>query len=556
MALVTLAVSIATAVVSTSSPARAADGGNGLKLELGLTGGVHFFADDLELGVDDDRTLPHPKTSGLFGLRASLALASFPTLALEIEGVGIPTADSKHNYRMFIVGWRAHLLANLAMGRLLDGKLVPFVLAGAGAFSVVSTEGTEYDEIKKDTDAEVHAGVGAKYAVTPLVGLRLDLRAMLVPNTTNNGVSPDFEIMGGVFVALGGAPPPPHAAAPPPAPVADADHDGIADNVDACPTEAEDKDGFKDDDGCPDPDNDGDGIADARDKCPNEPETKNGIDDDDGCPEDDKDGDGIVGSRDKCPTEAEDKDGFEDDDGCPDPDNDKDGVADATDKCPNEPETKNGYQDEDGCPDQVPAAVAKFTGVIKGITFRKNSADITPSSFPTLKQAVQVMKSYPALRLEVSGHTSDEGTRDFNMKLSQQRAEAVKAYLVSVGAETYRVTTVGFGPDKPIADNKEKAGREKNRRIEFRLLSQDEEGAPGKAPDKAPDKAPEKMGAPPADGGGAGNGAMKPMGEPAPAAPAAAKPAADKKDTKLDTTKDTTKDTKKGAKKNATPASP
>src|SRR4051794_26114203 len=112
MALVTLPALLAMAVVSTPAPARAADGGSGLKLELGLTGGVHFFADDLELGVDDDRTLPHPKTSGLFGLRASLALASFPMLALEVEGIGIPTADSKHNYRMFIVGWRAHLVAN------------------------------------------------------------------------------------------------------------------------------------------------------------------------------------------------------------------------------------------------------------------------------------------------------------------------------------------------------------------------------------------------------------------------------------------------------------
>src|SRR5262249_17840091 len=86
--------------------------------------------------------------------------------------------------------------------------------------------------------------------------------------------------------------------------------DGIADALDKRPNEAEDKDGFQDADGCPDPDNDGDGIADAVDKCPNEPE---------------------------------DKDGFQDADGCPDPDNDGDGIADAVDKCPNEPETVNGF---------------------------------------------------------------------------------------------------------------------------------------------------------------------------------------------------------------------
>jgi outer membrane protein OmpA-like peptidoglycan-associated protein len=437
--------------------------------------GAHFFANDLELGVADDPALPSPKSNGLFGLRAALVLN--PMFSIEVEGVGVPTGDSIHNYRVFIVGWRAHVVAHIMPGQFMQGKLTPFVLAGAGGLSVVSTVGTEYDEIKKDTDLEAHIGAGAKYALTPLLALRVDGRVLVVPNTSKQGVSPDFELMAGLAVTLGRHAP---AAAPPPevAPPRDVDNDGIIDSLDLCPNDPEDKDGFEDGDGCPDPDNDKDGILDANDKCPNQAETKNGIDDEDGCPEDDKDGDGIVGSRDKCPTEAEDKDGFEDDDGCPDPDNDKDGILDANDKCPNEPETKNGYQDEDGCPDQVPAAVAKFTGVINGITFRRNSADIKPSSFATLKRAVQVMKEYPALRIEISGHTSDEGKRDFNMKLSKDRADAVKAYLVSAGAEERRVTTVGYGPDKPIADNKDKKGQEQNRRIEFRLVSQGE-AAPG-----------------------------------------------------------------------------
>jgi len=262
----------------------------------------------------------------------------------------------------------------------------------------------------------------------------------------------------------------------------DADGDGIPDAIDKCPNEPEDKDGFEDSDGCPDPDNDKDGVADAIDKCPNEPETKNGIDDDDGCPEKDEDGDGILGSRDKCPNEAEDMDGFEDDDGCPDLDNDKDGIPDATDKCPNDPETKNGYQDEDGCPDVVPAAVAKFTGVIKGITFRKGSADLALSSLPTLKRALKVLKDYPDVRIEISGHTSDDGARDRNMKLSEQRANTAKNYFVKAGIDPGRITTVGYGPDKPIADNKSKGGAVKNRRIEFRLVSQDDAAGTPPAP--------------------------------------------------------------------------
>lgn len=135
----------------------------------------------------------------------------------------------------------------------------------------------------------------------------------------------------------------------------DNDLDTVPDTVDKCPNEPEDQDGFEDRDGCPDPDNDHDGIPDVSDQCPNQPETKNGFKDDDGCPDEvDRDNDGVPDSRDKCPDEPEDTDGFQDTDGCPDLDNDNDGIPDAQDECIDEPETKNGYQDEDGCPDELP----------------------------------------------------------------------------------------------------------------------------------------------------------------------------------------------------------
>ena len=199
----------------------------------------------------------------------------------------------------------------------------------------------------------------------------------------------------------------------------------------------------------------------------------------------DRDGDGYKDDVDQCPDDPEDFDDFEDEDGCPDPDNDKDGILDVDDKCPNDPETKNGYQDEDGCPDEVPAAVKKFTGVVKGITFRRNSADIKASSFPLLKEAIKTFKDYPQLRVEISGHTSNEGRREFNVKLSKKRAEAVKAFLTSAGIDESRIFTVGYGPDKPIEDNSTKAGQEKNRRIEFRLLSPDET-TPTSVPESVP----------------------------------------------------------------------
>jgi hypothetical protein len=131
----------------------------------------------------------------------------------------------------------------------------------------------------------------------------------------------------------------------------DRDGDGIGDRADRCPTMPEDRDGYDDRDGCPDPDNDGDGIVDARDVCPNEPEDADGFEDLDGCPDPDNDEDGIDDARDDCPDAAEDVDGFEDDDGCPDPDNDEDGIADGVDACPDDAEDIDGDADDDGCPD-------------------------------------------------------------------------------------------------------------------------------------------------------------------------------------------------------------
>ncbi len=131
----------------------------------------------------------------------------------------------------------------------------------------------------------------------------------------------------------------------------DADGDGIPDSKDPCRNQAEDFDGFQDEDGCPDLDNDYDGVTDTEDNCPNVPEDIDGFEDEDGCPEYDNDGDGIFDSNDECPDEAEDFDGFQDGDGCADLDNDGDGILDVDDICPYDAEDFDGYRDNDGCPD-------------------------------------------------------------------------------------------------------------------------------------------------------------------------------------------------------------
>lgn len=135
----------------------------------------------------------------------------------------------------------------------------------------------------------------------------------------------------------------------------DTDRDGLDDKQDRCPSLAEDKDGFDDHDGCPDPDNDGDLVPDTVDRCPLQAEDQDGFADADGCVDVDNDADGVPDAQDACPAQPEDRDGFDDADGCPDLDDDQDGMPDADDLCPLQPETNNGFEDADGCPDTPPA---------------------------------------------------------------------------------------------------------------------------------------------------------------------------------------------------------
>ena len=255
----------------------------------------------------------------------------------------------------------------------------------------------------------------------------------------------------------------------------DNDQDQILDVNDRCPNDPEDKDGFEDADGCPDPDNDKDQILDVDDKCPNEPETVNGFEDIDGCPDvADRDGDGILDNVDKCPDDPEDKDAFEDEDGCPDPDNDKDGILDVNDKCPLVPETMNGVDDEDGCPDSKLVKVTKEKIVIlQKVFFDLDKATIKPVSFPLLDEVADVLKNYDYIKkVEVQGHTDSQGKDAYNKDLSQRRADSVREYLMSKGVAGDRLVSVGYGEEQPIDTNKTKAGRENNRRVEFLIIEQ------------------------------------------------------------------------------------
>lgn len=263
----------------------------------------------------------------------------------------------------------------------------------------------------------------------------------------------------------------------------DTDKDGVPDEKDKCPNTAA---GVSVDEfGCP-LDTDGDGVTDHLDKCPNTP--LNTPVDANGCPSD-QDNDGVPDHLDKCPNTPP---GTPvDSTGCP-PDFDQDGVPNHLDKCPN---SKPGDvvdstgcvmdSDKDGVPDAIDMCPHTLSGVKvdekgcpinkkqdlsqlnKGINFKTGSKRLTNASYATLDDVVTLLRQIPAANLEVQGHTDKTGKEKTNLELSQERAQTVMDYFVKKGISENRIRAIGYGSERPIADNKTKAGRDTNRRVEL-----------------------------------------------------------------------------------------
>jgi OmpA-OmpF porin, OOP family len=240
--------------------------------------------------------------------------------------------------------------------------------------------------------------------------------------------------------------------------IGDADGDGIPDDVDQCPYDPEDFDGFEDEDGCPDPDNDGDGICDpwvaALGQHALYPQCR-GID--------------------QCPNEPEDYDLFQDEDGCPDPDNDGDGILDVDDDCPNEPEDFDGFEDEDGCPEEN-YEYATLTDdrieINQQINFAYDSARILPDSFRILDEVADILWRHPTIEIRIEGHTSSEGSSRHNQRLSEDRAASVRAYLIEAGINPGRMISIGYGEDRLLVrPERNEADRAANRRVEFHITT-------------------------------------------------------------------------------------
>jgi len=285
----------------------------------------------------------------------------------------------------------------------------------------------------------------------------------------------------------------------------------------------------------PKPDRDNDGVPDADDACPDQAGVKTDDPKTNGCPAaaapppppppvaappppppPDRDGDTILDADDACPDQA----GVKTDDpktnGCPAPvDKDGDGIKDPEDACPDQPGPKNDDPKKNGCP--IAAVVGGEIKITEEVKFKTGSAELLAESDGVLNAVLKVMNDHPELkRVQVQGHTDNKGTPKGNKTLSEKRAASVMAWLIMHGVDKSRLTSAGFGQDRPIDSNATDEGRKNNRRVEFKI----EQG-----PDTKPDAA-SAAGAAKPDAAGAAKTPAAGAAKPDAAKPDAAKPPA------------------------------
>jgi outer membrane protein OmpA-like peptidoglycan-associated protein len=288
------------------------------------------------------------------------------------------------------------------------------------------------------------------------------------------------------------------------APSRDRDGDGIADDVDACPDVKGELQNDPSKDGCPIADRDHDGIPDVDDACPLDPGPRNPDPTKNGCPLD-TDDDGIPDAVDACPTVKGVKNPDPKKNGCP-IDSDGDGIPDALDACPDVPGVKSADPKLNGCPDDPDGDGIK--GAADACPFEKGPADpdrtkngcprfvrvgsqeikilaqiqfkfngkargdtVSPVSDELMKEIRDVIQQHPEIvKIEVQGHTDDDGTEAYNMRLSRERADAVREWLIAGGIPAAKLVARGYGSERPLADNRIKKGRGLNRRVQFVIL--------------------------------------------------------------------------------------
>jgi OOP family OmpA-OmpF porin len=364
-----------------------------------------------------------------------------------------PTPNATTVINPNLMYYAGDLAIKYSLMNLIGSKVIdPSVNIGGG-----------YTWLGKESAGTANMGAGLTFWFTEQVGLSLaSTYKKSFTDRAHFEVPSAFQHTAGLTFKFGGK---------------DTDGDGIYDKDDTCPEVA----GLPQFQGCPD--TDGDGIEDSKDGCPEEVGTPelNGCPDSDGdgiankddaCPEvaglaalngcPDADGDGIADAKDKCPTVA----GPRDNQGCPWPDTDGDSVLDKDDKCPD----VKGTVANNGCPEVSEDVIKKLNDYAKTILFNTAKSSFQQQTFPILQSIVAILKEYPASNFSIEGHTDSDGKDAVNQTLSENRAAAVKAFLVENGIDAARLTSAGFGETMPIASNKTKAGKAQNRRVEVKVV--------------------------------------------------------------------------------------
>jgi outer membrane protein OmpA-like peptidoglycan-associated protein len=262
----------------------------------------------------------------------------------------------------------------------------------------------------------------------------------------------------------------------------DRDHDGIYDDDDRCPDEPKGAHPDPDRPGCPLKDSDGDGVFDIQDECVDTPAGPHPSAVHKGCPDTDKDGDGVFDAVDQCPEVPA---GLHPDPakpGCPLPDRDGDSVPDNVDACPDTPGAPSPDPKKNGCPGLVEVKGGQVV-IMKPVFFATDKDVILAQSYPVLLAVADALAAQTQIkRLSIEGHTDDRGKAEHNLDLSQRRADSVMRFLVEHGVAVERLEAHGFGQTQPIANNRTRAGRAANRRVEFKIVSGDGVAPPPKVP--------------------------------------------------------------------------
>lgn len=430
------------------------------RVELG--GFLHWTAFDNSLRMDD-----------FFATGAQLGVPLTGAFGLEGE-ISRTITNGPPGIRISYIPIRARILYSV----LVRGRTT----AHAGLGYVHNS----YGDSRDGTDHGATAMAGVRFGLTEKLGLRLDFTADYMPSPANAATGAthnwNFGVRQGLTLGIGRGPSKAAAVA-----ALDSDSDGVADATDRCPGTSAGV--AVDAAGCP-LDSDGDGVTDARDRCPN---TVHGTPvDATGCALD-SDRDGVPDKSDRCPdTPAgtavdamgcaldSDHDGVPDTlDRCPDTpagrpvdasgcvlDSDGDGVPDASDRCPR---TMAGSRvDASGC--LLLFEENRKSLILEGVNFANGKSDLTEESKAILDNVAASLAVHDSIRVSVDGHTSSTGRRQLNIRLSHDRAAAVKAYLISRGIAERRLVARGFGPDRPIASNTTAEGQAKNRRTELSKL--------------------------------------------------------------------------------------